>query len=84
MIDPVTGWIEICAVPSARVDLVANQVELAWLTRYHLPSKVIVDRGREFSAEFKSMMQDDYNITIRPITTLNPQANCHIQLYTQL
>ena len=30
MIDPVTGWIEIHTVPSARTDLVANQVELAW------------------------------------------------------
>ena len=32
MIDPATVWIEIRTVPSARADLVANQVELAWLT----------------------------------------------------
>ena len=32
MIDPATGWIEICSVPEVRADLVANQVELAWLT----------------------------------------------------
>ena len=51
MIDPATGWVEIRTVPSARADLVANQVELAWLTRYPLPSKVIVDRGKEFFAE---------------------------------
>ena len=30
MIDPATDMIEIHAVPSARADLVANQVELAW------------------------------------------------------
>ena len=53
MIDPATGWIEIREVDSARADLVANQVELAWLTRYPLPSKVILDRGREFLKEFK-------------------------------
>ena len=29
MINPAIGWIEIRAVPSARADLVANQVELA-------------------------------------------------------
>ena len=34
IIDPATGWIEIRTVPSAWADLVANQVELAWLTRY--------------------------------------------------
>ena len=64
MIDPATGWVEIRAVPSARADLVANQVELAWLTRYPLPSKVIVDRGREFFKEFKTMMSKDYDIKV--------------------
>ena len=37
--------------------LVSNIVELAWLTRYPLPSKVIVDRGNEFSAEFETTVQ---------------------------
>ena len=79
MIDPATGWVEIRAVPSARADLVANQVELAWLTRYPLPSKVIVDRGREFFAEFQTMMRNDYDIKVRPITTRNPQANAILE-----
>ena len=39
MIDPVTGWIELHSVPEARANLVANQVELALLTRYPLPNK---------------------------------------------
>ena len=30
MIDLATGWIEIQTIPSAQVDLVANQVELSW------------------------------------------------------
>ena len=50
MIDPATNWIEICSVPEARADLVDNQVELAWLTRYPLPNKITVDRGKEFLA----------------------------------
>ena len=41
-------------VPSARADLISNIVELAWLTRYPLPSKVIVDRGNKFLADFKT------------------------------
>ena len=36
MIDPATGWIEINSVLEARADLVANQVELAWLTIIYL------------------------------------------------
>ena len=45
MIDPATGWIEIRAVQSVRTDLVSNIAELTWLTKYPLPSKVLVDRG---------------------------------------
>ena len=33
IIDQATSQIEIYSVPEVRVDLVANQVELAWLTR---------------------------------------------------
>ena len=60
MIDPATGWVEIRALPGARADYVANQVELAWLTRYPKPNKIILDRGNEFLAEFKTLIKDDY------------------------
>ena len=56
MIDLATAWIEIRMVPSACTYLVSNIVELSWLTRYPLPSKVIVDRGNEFLAGFKTMI----------------------------
>ena len=72
MINPATGWIEIRTVPSARVDLVANQVELAWLTRYPIPNKVIMDRGNEFLAEFREMVINDYSNMVKPITSRNP------------
>ena len=45
MIDPATCWKEICSLSEARADLVANQEELVWLTRYPLPNKITVDRG---------------------------------------
>ena len=75
MIDPDTGWIEIRTVPFARSDLLSNIVELAWITRYPLPSKNIVDCGNEFLAEFKIMTQTDYNITVKHINSRNPQAS---------
>ena len=49
-------------MPEARADLVANQVELALLTRYPLPNKITVDRGKEIIAEFNTMMANDYGI----------------------
>ena len=75
MIDPATGWIEIHTVSSARAELVSYIVEVAWLTRYPLPSKVIVDLGNKFLAEFKTIIQADYGITVKPVTSRNPQAN---------
>ena len=74
MIDPATGWIEIRSVPEARADLVANEVELAWLTRYPLPDKIIVHRGKDFLAEFKTMMANDNGIQYNFISSRKPQA----------
>ena len=79
MIGPATSWIEICTIPSARADLVANQVELAWLTHYSLPNTVIVDRGNEFLVEFREMIINDYGITVKPITSRNAQANAILE-----
>ena len=52
MIDLASGWIELLTVPSVRTDLVSNQVKIAWLIHYPLTSKVIVDRGDNFLAQF--------------------------------
>ena len=74
MIDPVTGWIEISTVPSAWADLVANNIELAWLTHYPLPNKVIMDRGNEFPAKFREMIINEYSIKVK-----NPQSNAILE-----
>ena len=79
MIDPTTGWIEIRAVQPVQTNLVSNQVELARLTRYVLPNKVIVDRENEFLVEFKEMITNDYGITVKLIISNNPQANAILE-----
>ena len=79
MIHPITGWIEKHSVPEARVDLVASQVELAWLTRYPLPNKIIMVRGKDLLAEFKIMRLNDYRIPCSPIGVRNPQANSIVE-----
>ena len=73
MINPATS---LSTVPSARADILANQVELAWLTCYPLPN---VDRGNEFLAEFREMIINDYGITVKPITSRKPQANAILE-----
>ena len=49
MID-LASWIEKRSVAEARADLVANQVEPIWLTRYPLPNKITVDRSKDLLA----------------------------------
>ena len=71
--------LEIYSVPKARADLVANQVELAWLTRYPVPNKITVDRGKEFLVKFKTMMANDYGIPCNSISVRNPQANAIVE-----
>ena len=72
MIDLAIDWIKFCMVHSARMDLVSNIVELACLTRYPLPSKVIADWEIEFLVKFKTMIQAGYCITGKPMTSRNP------------
>ena len=59
MIDPATGWFEIKEIKTKTADVVANEVELTWLTRYPRPEKVIRDRGKEILAELAHMIEKD-------------------------
>jgi hypothetical protein len=79
MIDPATGWFEMREIPNKQADTIANIVEQAWFTRYPWPTQIIFDRGKEFMAEFAQMVQHDYGVKRKPITTRNPQANSIIE-----
>ena len=73
--DQATSWFEIREIPKKRADIIANIVEQAWLTRYPWPTQIIMDRGTEFMAEFSDMIQNEYGIKRKLISTQNPQAN---------
>ena len=75
MIDPATGWFDMTEINTKRADVIANKLEQTWLTKYPWPTQVVLDRGTEFMAEVTTMLQEDYGIKRKPITTRNPQAN---------
>ena len=79
MINPATGWFEIIQIPDKRADNISNLLEQTWLCRYPWPQKVICDRDREFMAEVKTMLQNDYGCNVTQITTQNPQANAILE-----
>ena len=57
---------------------------MTWLTRYPWPTEIIMDRGKEFSAEVSKTIQDEYGIAKKLITTRNPQANAIIERIHQV
>ena len=76
MINPATGWFEIAEMPRKSADIVSDIVEIVWLSRYPWPTKIALDCGREFMAEFIEMIKNDYNnIMLCRITMCDLQAN---------
>ena len=56
---------------------VANVVETMWLTRYTCPTEIKYYQVSEFIGhEFKnSLIQEEYGIKYKPITSRNPTSN---------
>ena len=75
MIDPATGWFEMAGIKTKRADVIANVIEQTWFNQYPWHMEVVLDRGTEFMAKFKEMIQRDYGITKRLITAQKPQIN---------
>ena len=75
MIDPATGWFEIVEIPNERADCMANCLETTWLARCPWPAEIAMDRGREFCAEARALLQAEHGINPRAVPTRNPQAN---------
>jgi transposase InsO family protein len=79
MIDPVTGWFEIAEIPAKRADVIINVLEQTWLVRYPRPAEIIMDRGKEFAAEVRDELQNEYGAIRKLIITRNPQANSMVE-----
>ena len=79
MIDPATGWFEIVQIPGKQADDIANILEETWMCQYPWSQKIICDRDKEFMAEVKTMLQEDYGCRVSQITTRNPQANAILE-----
>ena len=79
MIDPATGWFEICRIPAKTADEVINVLQQTWLNRYPRPMEVIMDRGSEFAAEVRDTLVNEYGVVRKLITTRNPQANSMVE-----
>eukprot|EP00957_Ditylum_brightwellii_P090004 6854785-Ditylum_brightwellii.AAC.1 len=56
-------------IKTKHAGVIANVIEQTWFNRYPWPMEVVLDGGTEFMAEFTEMIQQDYGVTKRLITT---------------
>jgi len=84
MIDPATGWFEICQINDKKAITVANITEQEWFCRYPWPTIVTYDRGGEFIGEDFQAMIKQFGVKKKPITTRNPQANAIVERVHQV
>jgi transposase InsO family protein len=80
MIDPATGWFEIVQSETKTADVVANKVEIAWLSRYPWPVKITYDHGSKFiGSKFQKLIKQEYDIEAKPSSKRNPQSNAILE-----
>ena len=89
MIDPATGFFEIVEIGEKTANIIANWLELHWLTRYPWPAEITMDKGKEFAREISKTLKNEYGIKRKIVTSSNPQANsmierCHKTLHNMI
>ena len=80
MIDPATGWFEIVQSETKTADVVANEAEIAWLSRHPWPIRVTCDHGSEFiGSEFQRLIKEECDIEAKPSSKRDPQSSATLK-----
>jgi len=81
MIDPTTGFFEIVEIGQKTANVIANWLEIHWLTRCPWPTEITMDKGREFTREVSETLENEHGVERKIITSRNPQSNSMIERY---
>jgi len=89
MIDPATGFFNIVDIGQKTADVIANWLEIHWLSRYPWPTEITIDKASEFAAEVRDTLKNKYGFVRKIITSRNPQLNsiierCHKTLHNMI
>ena len=80
MIDPATGWFEIVQSETKTADVVANEAEIAWLSRHPWPIRITYDHGSEFiGSELQRSTKDECDIEAKPLSKRDPRSNAILE-----
>jgi hypothetical protein len=83
IIDPVTGWFEVIAIPDKNAHTVMEAFNNTWLTRYQQPQYIGYNNGSKFKAQFKQMC-NNYGMKEKPSSSHNAQSNGIIEQVQQV
>ena len=78
MIDPATGWFEMCEIPDKSAHTVMNVFDKECLCHCPCLKHVGMDGGAEFLADFKETMKN-HGCKRKPTTPFNPQGNSVVE-----
>ena len=78
MIDPATGWFEMCETPDKSACAVMDAFDKEWLRRCPRPKCVGMDGGAEFLAEFQETL-DNCGCARKVTAPFNPQGNSIVE-----
>ena len=86
MIYPVSGWFEVVQSDDKIAITIANLVETTWLSRYPRPIEITYNQGNEFIGHGfrKLLIEDEYGITAKPNTLVNPISNAILEQIRQV
>ena len=57
MIDPAMGWFNMTSIKTQSADIIANNLEQTWLSKYLWPTNIILDQGMKFTKEVIEMIE---------------------------
>jgi len=89
VINHATGFFEIVEIGQKTANMIANWLELHWLTQCPWPTEITVDKGKEFVREVSKTLNNKCGIERKIIASRNPQANsmierCHKTLHNMI
>jgi len=89
VINHATGFFEIVEIGQKTANMIANWLELHWLTQCPWPTEITVDKGKEFVREVSKTLNNKHGIDWKIVASRNPQANsmierCHKTLHNMI
>jgi len=62
MVDPATGFFEMVEIGEKTANIIANWLELHWLSPYPWPTEITMDKGKEFAREVIETLTNKHGI----------------------